>query len=395
MRRSRVDRYECGEGHLCSIWPAVIAGAAALAGGALSANASKSAASTGAQASRDAAEIQAQSAREALALQDEMYRQQQAIYQDQARMYAPAYGAGTNALAQLSSLYGVYQPEQFSPYQPGSIAAQGGNALSSISPSTYSSGSQSAGYLPNQQDISAQDILALNAMSGGLEDDNISLESVFGRIGLQPGQQQYTDSGFSTGGNSASLQPQYPQAPQYQPTGMAGFYSGPEAQLANNALSVAMDRGTRSLDRSAAASGGVLSGAQAKALSDYAQGTNAQYMQSAYGDYANRLAALAGIGQTATTGMAGVGNSQANAAGNYAANAGNLMQGSGNAAATGMLNASDSMMAGQMGSANSWGNALNQIGNIAGQYAYGQGWGQPSSSSAWSGQGNPFDWAYG
>ena len=156
--------------------------------------------------------------------------------------------------------------------------------------------------------------------------------------------------------------PQQAQAPQFDPTGMAGFYSGPEATLAQNALSVAMDRGTSALDRAAAASGGVLSGAQAKALSDYAQGTNQQYMQGAYGDYANRLAAMAGIGQTASQSLGNLGSGMSNTMGQYGSNAGNMMMAGGNAAAQGMINAGDSMAAGTLGSANAWGGALNNLG---------------------------------
>ena len=124
-----------------------------------------------------------------------------------------------------------------------------------------------------------------------------------------------------------------------------------------------MERGTLGLDRAAAASGGVLSGAQAQALSDYTQGTSNQYMQGAYGDYANRLAALAGIGQSANTG-AQIGNmlaNQAGAAGQYGANAANLMTQAGGAGAAGLLEAGNLAAAGQMGSGRAWQNALNNL----------------------------------
>jgi hypothetical protein len=163
---------------------------------------------------------------------------------------------------------------------------------------------------------------------------------------------------------------------------MEGFYDGPEATLAENSLAVAMKRGTSALDRSAAASGGLLSGAQAKAISDYAQGTNQQYMQTAYGDYTNRLAALAGIGQTAysnqnAAGM-GYGNAGATAYGNMgnavATDYGNM----GNAQADALASAGQYRAAGTQGTADAWGNAFNQIGRIFAPSGYGQSGNMPS-----------------
>ena len=105
--------------------PALMAGGSLL-GGLFGSKASSDAADQSADAAIEAARIQAEAADRALQLQREIYGDQRAIYQDQARMFAPAYGAGTNALAQLSSLYGLYQPEQFAPYTPGTLEAQYG-----------------------------------------------------------------------------------------------------------------------------------------------------------------------------------------------------------------------------------------------------------------------------
>lgn len=77
-----------------------------------------------------------------------------------------------------------------------------------------------------------------------------------------------------------------------------------------------LDQGTTALNRRIAASGGRISGAALKAASrfgtDYAStGYGAAYQRRE--DRLNRLAALAGIGQTSTAGSAAAGSSSANA----------------------------------------------------------------------------------
>jgi hypothetical protein len=116
-----------------------------------------------------------------------------------------------------------------------------------------------------------------------------------------------------------------------------------------------LTEGVRALDSSAAAAGGLFSGKAAKALTkfgtDYAD-------QQGYTPYKNSLAALAGIGQTATN--------QNNQLGmTTAGNVGAAYQNAGNARASGI-----------QGSANAWGGALNGLAGAAG-YAYGNrgGWG--------------------
>jgi hypothetical protein len=72
-----------------------------------------------------------------------------------------------------------------------------------------------------------------------------------------------------------------------------------------------MDEGVQARDRSAAARGMALSGAQQKALTEYGQGLADQ----TYGQQLNRLASLAGTGQTATTNVAQMGTNMAQAQG--------------------------------------------------------------------------------
>ncbi|GAA5075440.1 hypothetical protein [Lysobacter panacisoli] len=125
-----------------------------------------------------------------------------------------------------------------------------------------------------------------------------------------------------------------------------------------------LTEGVRALDSSAAASGGLFSGKAGKALTQFGQ----NYAdQQGYSPYMNRLASLAGIGQTATN--------QNNALGQATAgNVGNALMNAGNARASGIA-----------GSANAWGSALGQLAGIGG-YAYGnRGGSSPGLFDRWGG----------
>lgn len=120
-----------------------------------------------------------------------------------------------------------------------------------------------------------------------------------------------------------------------------------------------MSEGLKALERSAAARGGLLSGAQLKGAQRFGQDLASQEYQNAYnraltaynanvareGTGYNRLAALAGVGQTATGALSG-------AAGQMGANLGNLYYNAGQSA--GATRAS-----GYMGMANAIGSGVN------------------------------------
>jgi len=115
-----------------------------------------------------------------------------------------------------------------------------------------------------------------------------------------------------------------------------------------------MSEGLKALDRQAAARGGLMSGAALKAAGNYGQDTASQEYGNAYNRALtgynsevarsntgyNRLAGLADVGQTAGTQIGTAGQ-------NYATNAGNLMGQAGQATA-----------AGQLGTGNTFNNAL-------------------------------------
>lgn len=121
-----------------------------------------------------------------------------------------------------------------------------------------------------------------------------------------------------------------------------------------------LKQGQQALDRKAAAAGGRVSGAALKAASEYGTnyattGYNAAYQRRQ--DRLNRLAALAGVGQSATGSSAAAGSSAASA------NA-NLLTSQGNATGSATL-----------AQGNIWGNSLNQLGAIGQRWAN-----QPSAS---------------
>jgi len=72
-----------------------------------------------------------------------------------------------------------------------------------------------------------------------------------------------------------------------------------------------LSEGMKALDRTAAARGGLLSGATLKGAQRYGQGLASQEYGNAY----NRLASMAGLGQTATGAMTGMGTQLANSLG--------------------------------------------------------------------------------
>lgn len=209
-----------------------------------------------------------------------------------------------------------------------------------------------------------QALNALNRLYGLGQVDTSVTEQMTGPMGMRlvpekyKGRGVYVDrdgNGFvqaQYGENKGELLPigkkfeQYaqvatPQAPQGS-TGnpeqdrYGGFYASPGYQFR-------MDEGTRAYDRSAAARGRLLSGAQVKAQTRYGQGVASEE----FNQYGNALRNIAGLGTVAT-------NATSNAASNYGANAANAAMDSGMARASGYLG-----QAGAVGSiANAFAGAL-------------------------------------
>jgi hypothetical protein len=131
--------------------------------------------------------------------------------------------------------------------------------------------------------------------------------------------------------------------------GMADFQQDP-------GYAFRMSEGMKALDRTAAARGGMLSGAALKGAQRFGQDLGSQEYQNAFNRYQtnranqlNPLQSLMGASQTATNAMGQAGQ-------NYATNAGNAYMNAGNARASGYV-----------GSANAWSNALGGAANTYNQ----------------------------
>lgn len=171
-------------------------------------------------------------------------------------------------------------------------------------------------------------------------------------------------------------------ASEYTPFGMQQFQQDP-------GYAFRMSEGMKALERSAAARGGLLSGATGKALQRYGQDLGSQEYMNAFNRYQteraarlNPLQSLAGVGQTAANTLGGYGQNYANQANQLAmtnaANMGNLALQQGNIRAS---------QYGTMGSALN--TAMNTDWN-----ALGQRFGIGGSSSTGMGQINPISGEY-
>ena len=128
------------------------------------------------------------------------------------------------------------------------------------------------------------------------------------------------------------------------------IYSDPSYQFR-------LQQGQNAIQSSAAAQGGLLSGATLKALQNYGQESASQEYSNAYNRFNadqtnryNRLSNLVGIGQNAAAQVGNAGAQTAQAVAN------NTMAGA------------NSIAAGQVGSANAWSGAANNLGSMAAAY---------------------------
>ncbi|UOF80515.1 hypothetical protein [Caudoviricetes sp.] len=261
-------------------WVAVAVGGAALVSGVVGAQASKSAANTAAKG--DAAGIA------------EQQRQFDTIMQ----LQRPYSVAGTGAMNQLAKLYGL-------PYSPYSDAATmgGGQGYSGSGIPSSSSGQSTANKLFNVKSGSFSPISDTNMLSWG-------------------GYSYQAPADTDPNAVNGIVTPSGPD--------MSGFFASPDYNFRRT-------EGQRGIEQSAAARGGAFSGNALKALNQY----NSNLAAGEYGDYFNRLASMAGIGQTAT-------NNQSAAAMNTGNNISEMLR-----------SQADTRASGIMGSANSWSNALN------------------------------------
>lgn len=133
-----------------------------------------------------------------------------------------------------------------------------------------------------------------------------------------------------------------------------------------------LDQGNQAIQRSAAAQGGLLSGAAAKAMDQYTTGLASQTYNQQYNNYLagsnqayNQLAGVAGIGQSSANTLATTGANTANSVANTTV-AG--ITGAANATASGMVGASNSLSSAGGSLSNYY--MLNQAGLLGGSPTY-------------------------
>lgn len=162
-----------------------------------------------------------------------------------------------------------------------------------------------------------------------------------------PGYQVGPTQGGVTNGPAQTGQ----TAQQGQP-GMSNN-TGLDAYLNSTGYQFERDQGLQSVDRGAAARGGALSGRAMIGSQRFGQGL----ASTRAGDYMNRLAALAGAGQTASS------------------NIGSLGMGTGQGIANNLQNAGNARASGYINQGNAYGNMFNSLGQMGAYYYGNQGGG--------------------
>lgn len=120
-----------------------------------------------------------------------------------------------------------------------------------------------------------------------------------------------------------------------------------------------LSQGTKALERSAAARGGLLSGNTGGALQNYGQNLASQEYGNAFNRYqTNRANQLQPLGSLLASGQSAAAN-QGSAAGQYGVNAGNAYMAAGNAIGAGQLGSANSLASGIQTGVSSYQNQTN------------------------------------
>lgn len=321
------DEFEDGfsAGQHCHVIAATVGGS--LVSGLMSSSASKSAASTQAKAAQQASDTQLTASREANALQWQMYQQNLANNQ-------PGLQAGQSALSALQSGLGL-----------GQTRATGN------SPGLPSSNAPTGTYMNAQ---------GQNVDAGG----NV----------VAPGTAAPTNYGATQGELDAA-------GHSVKPNQFTQGYAPSQLDM-DPSYQWRLSQGLKALQGSAAAKGGLLTGQGAIDVNNYAQGAASQEYGAAFdrnrttqNDLYNRLASLAGVGQTATGAIGAAGANVANNIGQ------NTMTGA-SASSNYLTSGANAQAAGTIGASNAIGNGINNAANgwATMQYLNGKPqWQSPSS----------------
>lgn len=324
--------------------------AGSLGGAAISANAAGNAASTQANAAKTAAQLQFESEQQALQFEEQQWLQAQTNA-------APWLQTGGSAELAMGQLLGLPSPS--SGITPGSPFPQSSMTLPVAPgmPGMTGSGGTAPG---NQFQMSS--LTNPGGMVPGASTGTARAPGVAGTPGANPNA-----AGNPLGGN---LQPFAPWTTPFTAPTAATEQNDPGYQFR-------MSQGLGQLENSAAAKGGLLSGNTLQAEQQFAQdyasnefsnvyNRSLQQYQQNYNIYQqnqanqwNRLASLAGMGQTTA--------SQLNSAGlNAGSTAGSILMGGANSIGQNINNAAAATASGYVGGANAYGGALSGLGGNAG-----------------------------
>lgn len=352
----------------------------AVAGGLISSSGSRSAAKSQERAAQQAADAQIEAARIST---DEIARQYDLSRQDQ----APWRDTGASALNRLATLMGIVPTgtygstpapralteaeirQELLPQFSGSQASTGDRpALGygesyAIDPRTgqlsvvrYTNpgghGEGGTGY-ENEAIYTP-----IDGQGGGIDEDGLNA-AVQQRLAQQRQQQQQWQSQQTAARSSAQSDPQFGSL--MRRFTMDDYVEDPGYQFR-------LGQGEQAINRAAAAAGRYDSGRALKDLTEFNSGLASQEYGSAYSRFVNdqsnqynRLANLAGVGQTAANTLSELG---ANAANSIAG----INQSAGNAAAAGAINSGNARASGYMGQSNAWNNAIGGATNALAQY---------------------------
>lgn len=310
-------------------WGIVAGVAGSLVGGAVSSRASRRAADTQSDAAERASDAQLTATRESNALQERLAREQMGMQREQfdrvTSMQEPFRRSGLAATNRLMHMLGI---------DLGGAAGGGeGEAAIRARLAPQFSGSNEVSSWSNPTALEAAVRAEMDKSAGapagpGAGSGDPQFGSLMRRFSMQD----------------------YQEDPGYQ---------------------FRLSEGQRALDRASAAGGRFNSGRSMKDIVRFGQGQASQEYGNAYdrfnadGDRTyNRLAGVAGTGQTASNNVGAAGQAYASGAGNAQANYGqsagsNIMAG-GAARASAYTGAGNAQAAGQVGSANAWNNAIGQ-----------------------------------
>lgn len=296
----------------------------------------------GASGSKSAARAQADAANRQAELQKQMYDQTR---EDQ----APWRTVGGNALNELAMRLGIggYTSEKAPTVQTmdeiraNMMKQYGGGGMTALP-----QGSVGDGYImrfvgPDQ----STELVPISLSQGG----RANAQQIEAAAQAEYQRQQQALKDFQAKQSEASKNPLYGS--------LLDTFSREDFQT-DPGYEFRLGEGQKALESSAAARGGLLSGAAAKALTKYNQNFASNEYQNAYNRFNNdqtnifnRLAGIAGVGQTATNQLQQAGQ-------NYANQTGNAIQYGGAARGSGYINQANAIngaLGGLAGAASNWG----------------------------------------